>query len=111
MECIVFSAMKRKEEIIDKAIEYGVKNPGEFVETPYFSQVGGLYSQSDIEWAFEEGALWADKTMLKRACEWLKKNIGNYRNWEYNEFHNCVEYDGSYDIEKMIKDLKKAMKG
>ena len=58
MECIVFSAMKRKDEITDKAIVYGAKNPGEFVETPYFSQVGGLYSQSDIEWAFEEGALW-----------------------------------------------------
>lgn len=102
--------MKRKDEITEKAFKYGVKNPGKFVETPYFSQVGGLYSQSDIELAYKEGALLADKTMLKRACEWLKKNIGNYKNWEYNEYNQCVEYDGSYDIEKMINDFKKAMK-
>lgn len=59
---------------------------------------------------FIEGAKWADKTMIGKACKWLKKNIGNYQNWEYNEFHQCVEYDGSIDIEKMISDFKKAMK-
>jgi hypothetical protein len=49
------------------------------------------------------------KQAIEKACEWLGKNISNYRNWEYNEFHQCVEYDGSMDIEKMINDLKKAM--
>lgn len=57
---------------------------------------------------FEEGARWADKTILDKASEWLKKNISNYQNLEYNEFQQCFEYDG-YDIEKMIKDFKKAM--
>lgn len=101
---------KIQEEIVSKAIEYSVNNPGEFVNTPYFEQVGGLYNQTDIEWAFEEGGKWMHKTMLKRACKWLKKNTSNYQNWEYNEFHNCVEYDGSMDIEKMISEFKKAMK-
>ena len=46
---------------------------------------------------------------IERACKWLERNITNYRNWEYNEFHKCVEYDGGFDIEKMISDFKKAM--
>lgn len=58
---------------------------------------------------FESGAKWADKTMIDKACEWLKKNICNYQNWGYNEFHQCVEYDGSIDIEKMISDFRKEM--
>lgn len=45
----------------------------------------------------------------QQMCEWLEKHITNYINWEYNEFHQCVEYDGSYDIEKMISDVRKAM--
>ena len=31
-----------------------------------------------VEDAYEEGAKWADKTMLDRACEWLKYNIDLY---------------------------------
>jgi len=58
-----------------------------------------------------EMADWKEQQMIDKACEWLGKNIGNYQNWEYNEFHQCVEYDGSFDIEKMISDFRKAMKG
>lgn len=49
------------------------------------------------------------KQAIDKACEWLKKNANNYQNLEYNEFHQCVEYDGSYDIEKMISDFRKTM--
>lgn len=58
---------------------------------------------------FIEGAIWSDKTLLDKASEWLKKNISNYINWEYNEFQQCFEYDGSFDIEKMISDFRKEM--
>lgn len=27
---------------------------------------------------FMDGALWADRTMLNKACEWLEKNACNY---------------------------------
>lgn len=54
-------------------------------------------------------AEWKEQCIIKKACEWLEKNISNYQNWEYNEFHQCVEYDGSVDIEKMINDFRKAM--
>lgn len=43
------------------------------------------------------------------ASEWLKKHICNYVNSEYNEFHKCVEYDGSIDKERLINDFEKAM--
>lgn len=56
-----------------------------------------------------EMAEWKEQQMIDKACEWLGKNIMNYRNYEYNEFHQCVEYDGSYDIERMISDFRKAM--
>lgn len=32
----------------------------------------------NLQSAFTEGARWADKTMLDRACEWLKENIDLY---------------------------------
>ena len=43
------------------------------------------------------------------ASEWLRKHVCNYMNSEYNEFHQCVEYDGSIDKEKLINDFEKAM--
>lgn len=34
------------------------------------------------EKAFQAGAEWADKTMLDKACEWIKANMPNYINFE-----------------------------
>ena len=34
----------------------------------------------DIVDAFENGAEWAQKFIIKRACEWLKLNLGNPKN-------------------------------
>lgn len=31
-----------------------------------------------VEKAFIEGAKWADKTMITKACEWLEKQQNNY---------------------------------
>lgn len=46
---------------------------------------------------------------VSAASEWLRKHVCNYVNSEYNEFHKCVEYDGSIDKEKLINDFEKAM--
>lgn len=46
---------------------------------------------------------------INAASEWLRKNISHYMNSEYNEFHKCVEYDGSIDKERLINDFEKAM--
>ena len=56
--------MKRREEIKQQAEEY---------RQPY--RDGGYHlSSKDVRDAFEEGAEWADKTMIEKACEWLKNH-------------------------------------
>lgn len=93
--------MNRKEEIHKKAMSM----PFDY---PYLCNEED--NNSEYVRKLEDIANWANETILDKASKWIKKNIMNYRNWEYNEFHQCVEYDGSIDIEKMIKDFKKAMK-
>ena len=46
---------------------------------------------------------------ISAASEWLRKHICNYINSEYNEFHKCIEYDGSIDKESLVNDFEKAM--
>jgi len=40
---------------------------------------------------------------------WLRDHANNYINGEFNEFHHCVEYDGTINTEKLIADLKVAV--
>ena len=47
--------------------------------------------------------------VIDSACEWLKKHIANYVNWEYNDYHHAFEYDGSVNVEKLISDFKSDM--
>ena len=46
---------------------------------------------------------------ISAASEWLRKHVRRYINSEYNEFHKCVEYDGSIDKERLINDFEEAM--
>lgn len=48
----------------------------------------------DVQDAFEQGALWADRTMIEKACEWLLE-------WEIHQ---------GEDIE-VVEQFKQAMKG
>lgn len=87
--------MTRVEEIINAGVEY--------TESKRPMCIGGQsYSyeifQMNRNHAFEEGAKWADKTMIDKACEWLE---------EQNKMCMC-ELEmilGS----KFINDFKKAM--
>ena len=54
--------MTRREEIKLQAEEF---------RQPY-RDGGYRLSSKDVRDAFEEGAEWADKTMIEKACEWLK---------------------------------------
>lgn len=54
------------------------------------------------EKAFQAGARWADKTMIDKACEWLKENI-----WVYINYEGCSGEELENDI---IEDFRKAMK-
>jgi len=73
--------MKRKEEIINEAQE--LKNDTQFML------------------GFIEGAQWADKTMIEKACDWLESCADCYI--DGND-------DGAYyRMSDMIDDFKKAM--
>ena len=54
--------MTRAEEIVKQAVK----------------EQSELYQQPEWRAGFIAGANWADKTMLDRACEWLKENIDLY---------------------------------
>lgn len=62
--------MTRKEQILNEAIDYS------FVEENFleYDDYGNVCDDRDfIQKAFEEGAKWADKTMIDKACQWLMK--------------------------------------
>lgn len=52
---------------------------------------------------FEEGAKWADKTMLDKAVKWLVMNASDYAISTTDDEDNCVV---SLD---MVEDFRKAM--
>ena len=53
--------------------------------------------QSKFEEGFIEGAKWADKTMIEKACEWIIENMPHY-----------VSKDYTYEVD-MADDFRKAM--
>ena len=54
--------MTRQEEIIETA---------KFIYSPS----SGIPQSLPMRVGFIEGAKWADKTMIEKACKWLKENI------------------------------------
>lgn len=78
--------MKRKEQIMSAALYFAKKNKN--TPIPYLD--------------FIEAAEWADRTMIENACEWLDKNITNYK----SDMIGYIEYTQINDI---IQDFRKAM--
>lgn len=78
--------MSREEEIIQEAnTQYGVNHP--FIDIAKES--------------FIEGAQWAYKTMIDKACNWLKQNAKDYVVTCYDE--------GELNDEDLLNDFKKSM--
>lgn len=73
--------MKRKEEIVNYAKSF----KGKGMENEELKDI--------IRLAIIDGALWADKTMLDKVCEWLKYNL---------PYSSKPPY-------QLIEDLRKAM--
>lgn len=60
-----------------------------------------------IEWNecyrhFKEGAEWADRTMIDKACKWLKSNIENY-------YYRDEAFDQVVSIKNLSSDFIKAI--
>ena len=50
----------------------------------------------DVQDAFEQGALWADRTMIDKACEWLEEQ-------------SCCGYIEDIDVNEFVEQFRKAM--
>ena len=88
--------MKRREEIEREAKQ----------KYPYEEGTKGLICENSIP-IFIQGAEWADKTMINKACEWLKEHI-----YEYIAVGN-TDFGKPYDIhlcdEELFEDFRNAM--
>lgn len=62
--------MTRKEEIRQASIEYTLKNRPMCICGDAFAE---LANELNRNLSFEEGAKWADKTIIEKACGWLRE--------------------------------------
>jgi hypothetical protein len=83
--------MTRREEI---------KQQAEECRQPY-RDGGYRLSSKDVRDAFEEGAEWADKTMIKKAYDWIISNMPKYV--------KANKLDVFINNEDMANDFKRAM--
>ena len=82
--------MNRKEQILDKAADHR-----DYVCCGFIDPVA-----DEREESFAEGAEWADKTMIEKACKWLSDNKNNY----------IIDIEGETLIDdQIITDFRKAM--
>lgn len=88
--------MTRKEEREQAKLKYAKENPiyeWDKCEEEYFP------NKEEVSKIFETGAEWADKTMIDKACEWLK---------EFIQRENDYLVSDAY-IFSQIKEFRKAM--
>ena len=91
--------MTRKEEIRNASIEYTLKNRPMCIGGDAFAEMA---DESNQNLAFEEGAKWADKTMIEKACEWLEPFQEDYDVYD--------AWNGDYvSFKSLIIDFRNAM--
>ena len=91
--------MTRKEEIRQASIEYTLKNRPKCIGGDSFAEMADELNRNP---AFEEGAKWADKTMIEKACEWLEQFQEDYEVYD--------AWNGDYvSFKSHIIDFREAM--
>ena len=87
--------MTREEQIRQASIKYTLKNKPKFI-------CGDMEDELNRNSAFEEGAKWADKTMIEKACEWLEQFQEDYEVYD--------AWNGDYvSFKSHIIDFREAM--
>lgn len=89
--------MNREEEIKEASINYTRKNKLNVFAGDKYSEVMREYDRNK---AFEEGAEWADKTMIEKACKIAKDILSSY---------SFVNYP--HEMQDFLVDFRKAMEG
>lgn len=86
--------MTREEQIRQASIEYTYKNIPMCIGGGSFSDV---VDEMNRNYAFEEGAKWADKTMIAKACKWLDTvNTDNYMDSGIFQMYDLISYLRKY---------------
>lgn len=103
LETLVPELHESKDEKIRKALIQEFK---EKVQKS-FEWKDGIPNNAVLDWLEKQKE---QKSLnISAASEWLKEHVCGYMNSGYNEFHKCVEYDGSIDKERLISDFEEAM--
>ena len=81
--------MNREEQIKQASIEYTLKNRLMCIGGDSFAEMADELNRNS---SFEEGAKWADITMIEKACKWLLKGGYFVNNTEtINDFKQAME--------------------
>ena len=87
--------MTREEQIRQASIEYTYRNTPMCIGGGAFSEMADELNRNK---SFEEGAKWADATMIEKAYNWLDKHAEEYT------------IDGGLAIECLLHRFKQDMK-
>ena len=92
--------MTREEQIRKASIEYTfLRGTPKCIGGDAFSEA---VDEMNRNRAFEEGAKWADKTMIEKACKWLEQHQEDYDMYDtWKEYYT--------DFKSLIIDFRKAM--
>lgn len=66
--------MKREEQIKEASIDFQIATHPRCIAGGAFADYA---REMNVNQSFIEGAKWADKTMIERACKWLKDDMLN----------------------------------
>ena len=105
--------MTREEEIRQASIEYTIGNRPMCIGGGAFSK---MVDELNRNKSFEDGAKWADKTMIDKACEWLSKTLyihtESIEDKHWNEIKTFDWVTSDYDsVSDFIDSFRKAMEG
>ncbi len=79
----------------DERLKYALSFKGKGMENEELKE--------EIKLAILDGAVWADKTMIEKACKWLSKHF-------YDKDYEIRDDEGCWiDADLMITDFRKAM--
>lgn len=104
--------MTREEQIRQASIEYTCKNIPMCIGGGSFSDV---VDEMNRNYAFEEGAKWADKTMIEKAYEWLENFLEktiqkpSINDGYTSDVIDLAEVRRRRVIEEVLYDFKKAI--
>ena len=95
--------MTREEQIRQAGIEYTLSTRPMCIGGDAFSE---LIDEINRCPSFEEGAKWADRTLIEKACKWMREEFYTSKD---RDGHNILVSASCDNVEELIKDFEKQM--